>query len=83
MRSHFQRLCDGITTLAQLDSPALSLPQIYADIRLAFNNDDIIIKLPDAASDLENIHLLDANDQSRISIDRDRKPLFFCDISFF
>ena len=76
MRPHFQRLCDGITNLAQLDSPALSLPQIFADIRLAFNNDDIVIKLPDAANDLENIHLLDANDSSRISIDRDRKNFF-------
>ena len=77
MRPHFQRLCDGITNLAQLDSPALSLPQIFADIRLAFNNDDIVIKLPDAANDLENIHLLDANDDSRISSNRDCKNSFF------
>lgn len=69
MRAHFQRICDGITDLAQLNSPALSLPQIYIDIQVAFNNEDIIIKLPDSASDLENIHLLDANDDSRISIE--------------
>ena len=76
MRAYFERLCDGITNREQLDSPALSIPQIFADICLAFNNDDIIIKLPDTANDLENIDLLDPNDESRISIDRDRKPLF-------
>jgi len=79
MRPYFQRLCDGITNLAQLDSPALSIPQIFADIRLAFNNEDIIINLPDASNDLENIELLDANDASRISIDRDRN-IFFINI---
>ena len=74
---HFQRLCDGITARDQLDSVELSSKQIYADIRFAFNNDEIVVKLPDAASDLENIHLLDANDESRISIDRDREKLIF------
>ena len=75
LRPHFQRLCDGITVRDQLDSAELSLKQIYADIRLAFNNDEIVVKLPEAASDLENIHLLDPNDESRISIDRDREKL--------
>ena len=77
MRPYFQRLCDGITNLAQLDSPSLSIPQIFADIRLAFNNEDIIINLPDASNDLENIELLDANDASRISIDRNRKYFIY------
>ena len=76
MRAYFERLCDGITNLEQLDSPALSLPQIFADIYLAFNNDNILIQLPDAANNLENIHSLDPNDQSRISIDRDRETTF-------
>ena len=73
----FQRLCDGVTVRDQLDSTELSLKQIYADVRLTFKNDEVVINLPDAANDLENIHILDANDESQISIDRDCKKLIF------
>ena len=75
MRPYFERLCDGITNLEQLDSSALSIPQIFADIRLVFNNEEVVVTLPELANDLENIDLIDANDPSRISIDRDRKKI--------
>ena len=77
MRPYLERLCDGITSLEQLDSPSLSIPQIFADIRLAFNNEEVVVTFPDLANDLENIDLLDPNDPSRISIDRDRKNILF------
>ena len=72
-RDHIQRLTEGINSRAALDNPSLSLKQIFVEVVLAFNNDEIIIDLPDGALDLEHIDLLDANDQSRIRIQRDRK----------
>jgi hypothetical protein len=75
-KPHFQRLCDGITTRAQLDSSELSINQIYVDLALAFNNEEIVINLPEDAYDLKNISLLNPNDESRISIERDRKYLY-------
>ena len=72
-RGALQRLSDGVTSRDSLDNPSLSLKQIFVEIALAFNNDEIVVTLPDEAYDLEYIHLLDANDDDRISIQRDRK----------
>ena len=70
-------LCDGVIDRSCLDSPELSLKHMFVELSLAFNNELIILPIPDAAYDLENIHLLDPNDCERISIDRDRKLIFF------
>ena len=72
-RDHLHKLCDGVKDRDSLDNPALSSREIFAELALAFNNKEIEIQLPDAAYDLEYIHLLDANDPSRISIGRDCK----------
>ena len=72
-KPRFQRLCDGVANRAQLDSTDLSINQIHADLALVFNNEDIVMNLPEDAYYLENINLLNPNDKSRISIERDRK----------
>ena len=73
-----QRLCDGVTSRDALDNPELSLKQIFVDIVLAFNNEELKVIFPDEAYDLESIHMLDPNDDDRIVIQRDRKHNFFC-----
>ena len=44
---HFQRLCEGVTNRAQLDSAELFINKIYVDLALAFNNEEIVINLSD------------------------------------
>ena len=72
-RDHIQRLTEGVNSRAALDNPSLSLKQIFVEVALAFNNDEMIIQLPDGAMDLENIALLNANNPARIRIQRDRE----------
>ena len=72
-RFALQRLCDGVTSRDSLDNPALSLTQIFVEIALAFNNEEIVVHLPDEFYDLEYILLLDPNDDDRIVIQRDPK----------
>ena len=82
-KGHFHRLCEGVVNRAQLYSTELSLNIIFVDLALAFNNEEIIVKLPDDAYDLKNISLLEPNDESRISIERVRKYFYhFCNIYF-
>ena len=68
-----QWLCDSVTSRDSLDDPELSLKQIFVEIALAFNNEQVEVRYPDEAYDLEYIHLLDPNDDDRIVIQRDRK----------
>ena len=68
-----QRLCDGVTSRDTLDDPGLSLKHFFVEIALAFNNEEIVVHVPDEAYDIEYIHLLDPNDDDRIVIQRDRK----------
>ena len=72
-RGIFQRLAKGVGTRAHLDDPAFSLPQIYQTIAFAFNNDKIVVKLPNEACDVGGIDNVDPNDKSRIRITRDCK----------
>lgn len=70
-RGIFRRLAKGVGTRAHLDDPAFSLPQIYQTIAFAFNNDKIVVKLPNEACDVGGIDNVDPNDKSRIRITRD------------
>ena len=76
-RDFFQRLSDGVQSRDFLDNPSLSLKQTFVQVTLAFNNEDVMVMLPDEAYDLEHIYLLDPNDESRISIERDRELYIF------
>ena len=73
-RGFFQRLSDGVKSREDLDNTSLSLKQIFLQAGLAFNNEYIAADIPEEAYDLEYIHLLDPNDETRMRFDRD------CDI---
>ena len=72
-----QRLSDGVADRSSLDDPELSLKQLFMELALAFNNDDIELTLPDAAYDLDNVNSLDPNDNSRVTIQRDGKSITY------
>ena len=76
-RPMIQRLSDGVADRSSLDDPELSLKQLFMELALAFNNDDIELTLPDAAYDLDNVNSLDPNDNSRITIQRDGKSITY------
>ena len=76
-REMYHRLGAGVTNRSGVDDPALSPKQIYNLIQLSFNNPDVIVTLPTAATDLENIEAIDPNDKSRIGIDRDCEYISF------
>ena len=67
----YQRLEEGCTNCASLEDPSLSPHQIFQQITLLFNNDDLKITLPPDAYDVQGIKDIDANDQSRIMITKD------------
>ena len=70
-RNMFEKLSLGVTIRAHVDSPEFSLTEIFADVAIVFNNDELIIKLPPKGNDVEGYELLDPNDQTRIRIHRD------------
>ena len=72
-RGMFQRLAEGCITRQHLDDPAFSLQQIFQTIAFAFNNEKMIIKLPNDACDVGGIENVDPNDMARIRITRDCK----------
>ena len=72
-RPQLQRLCEGVTSRDSLDNPGLSIKQIFVELTLSFNNDDVLVTVPQDAYDLDNIDSLNPNDERRISIMRDRK----------
>ena len=82
-RPMLQRLSDGVVNREQLDNPELSLKQMFMNLALAFNNEEVVITLPDDAFDLENSEMLDPNDRGRISINRDCKYICLKIINFF
>lgn len=67
----FQRLAEAVTSKAGLDDPLSSPAGIFQRICLQFNNEDYIVHIPDNADDIESSDALNANDISRINIDRD------------
>ena len=77
-RPALQRLCDGVINRDVLDNPEVSLKQIFVELALAFNNEEVVVDyLPNEAQDLEHIDLLDANDENRIAIQRGCKLYCF------
>ena len=74
----FQILSDGVRSWEDLDNEPLSSKQIFVQAGLAFNNEDIVVDLPDEAYDLEYIHLLDPNDETRMRFDRDCELPILC-----
>ena len=67
----FQRLAEGVTSRAGLDDLALSPAGIFQKLWFQFNNDDIIVQLPDNVDDVDGSDALDANDFARLNINCD------------
>ena len=55
------------------DDPGFSPKEIFQNIALSFNNDDIELHLPGDAYDLIGIEDINPNDPDRIRITRDCK----------
>ena len=72
-REIYQRLAEGVTSRRSLDDPALSLKQMFQNIAVEFNNDDIMVELPADAFDMDCIVDINPNDYSRMRITRDCK----------
>ena len=72
------RLAQGVNNRQDIDDPALSPRAIFELLSLDFNNNEIILELPDEVMDIDGCEGLDPNDISRIRIKRDGKifPIF-------
>ena len=77
-REVFARLVNGPAARNEIDDVRFHPKQIYQDIALAFNNDNIVLTLPPNAFDLQCIDEINPNDMSRIRITRDCKYLHCC-----
>ena len=67
-RPMLQQLSDGVLNCACLDDPELLLKQIFVQLALAFNNEEVEVVLPDEAYNSENIDLINPNNIVRIVI---------------
>lgn len=67
----------GASTREALDAPSLSINGIFQKIALDFNNVDKHIDMPENACDIHGIDFIDANDGSRISMNRDCEGILF------
>ena len=72
-RDLFQRLAEGVSRRQHLDDPVYSLKQIFQTIAFAFNNEKIVLELPDESYDIVGHEEMDLNQLSRIKITRDCK----------
>ena len=75
-RPMFQRLAEGASTRSALDDPSLSLSAIYQKLAFDFNNEEIVVQLPDNSEDIEGVQDLDPNDMNRILIRRESKSIY-------
>ena len=66
-------LAKGGNNRNDLNDPGLSPRGIFQVLSLNFNNNEIILELPDEAVDIDGYDGLNPNDMSRIRIQRDCK----------
>ena len=74
----YQKLAEGVTSRDDIDSAELSVTQMFQNLAFTFDNADIVVKLPEAAYDLENIEDINPNDLTRIRIHRDSMYYLLC-----
>ena len=83
-REIYQKLAEGVKERYAIDDPSLNFPEMFQNIAFAFNNEKILVTLPDGAFDLPLIEEIDGNDFSRIRIIRDCKDmLLICILLFY
>ena len=59
-----------------MDDPGLSISGIFTRLCFDFNNEEIVVELPNNAHDVDGVENLNPNDLARIKIDRDCEILF-------
>ena len=82
-RDIYQKLGEGVTSRYDIDSSELSVTQMFQNLAFFFNNTEIVVKLPEAAYDLQNIEDIDPNDSTRIRIHRDSMYYLLCCMTSF
>ena len=83
-REIFQKLAEGVNERYAIDDPSLNFPEMFQNLAFAFNNEKVIVILPEGAYDLPLIEDIDGNDISRIRIIRDCKDMLsFCILLLF
>ncbi len=63
-RPIYERLSIGVQGRSDLDDVSMSLQQIFQTVVLAFNNDEVVLNLPEEAYDIPNFDSIDLNDMS-------------------
>ena len=76
-RETYQKLAEGVKERYAIDDPSLNFPEMFQNLAFAFNNEEVVVTLPEGAFDLPNIEEIDANDMTRIRIIRDSKIILF------
>ena len=76
-RETYQKLAEGVKDRHGIDDPSLNFPEMFQNLAFAFNNEEVVVTLPEGAFDLPMIDEIDANDISRIKLIRDCKVKLF------
>ena len=82
-RETYQKLAEGVKERFSLDDPALHFPEMFQNLAFAFNNEEVIVTLPEGAYDLPMIEEIDGNDLTRIRIIRDCKVTYISLLYFY
>ena len=72
-RYMYERLARGVGSKDDIDDPKYYPQQINQSIAFHYNNQNIVVKMPDDMNDVTGAEEIDANDRMRISITRDCK----------
>ena len=70
-REIYEKIALGVRNCADLDDVSMTLEQMFQQIALSFNNEDILLELPQEAYDVHDFDLIKLNDPNRIKITRD------------
>ena len=70
-RDIYQTLAEDVTNWHALDDPALHYAEMFQILAFSFNNESIVVALPQDAYDLPLIEEINLNDPERIIIIRD------------
>ena len=70
-REIYEKIALGVRNRADLDDVSMTLEQMFQQIALSFNNEDILLELPQEAYDVNDFDLINLNDPNCIKITRD------------
>ena len=73
----YERLARGVESKDDIDNPKYYSQQIYQSIAFHYNNQNIVVKMPDDTNDVNGAEEINANDRMRISISITRDCKYF------